>query len=310
MSLSEIFYWLVSMSITAVLCAVPVLILRLFPKMPRSCIRHLWAIPFIRFVFPFGLPSKYGLMELTAKLTRTVRVPVDLGDGELHLTYNYIGLAERYVPFTWKTDMVRRVFDIASVVWLTVAAVIFIVFVTTYIKVSSDNRNGEKSGGNIMYSSATDSPFLLGIIRPRIILPFSLKGCDNSHIIRHEQCHIYAFDNLSRILAIAVCILHWFNPLVWVFLKLYLCDLECACDERVIKNYTDKQKKEYALMLVGIKQTHYATVSGAGLSGLSKRISVILSYRRLSFAAILFLTCILAATAYILLSNGEVQSIG
>ena len=309
MELSEIFYWLLSMSITAIICTVPVLITRCISKIPKNIIRHLWIISFIRLVFPFGLPSEYGLMELTAKLTRTVAVPVNAGDDAIYLTYNHIALAQKYVPFTWKTDMIRRAFDVASVIWVIIATGIFFLFAFTYIKTFILHRNAEKSRGNIRYSNVASSPFLLGIIRPRIILPYNLKGKDNRLVILHEQSHIYALDNLSRLLAIFVCIIHWFNPLVWIFLRLYLCDIECACDERVIKNNTDKQKKEYALMLVEAGKTHSATFSGFISSGLAKRINVILSYKKLSFAALVFVICLFAAIGYILLSNGEVSGI-
>ena len=308
MELSEIFYWILSMSITAVLCAVPVLIIRYLSKIPKNIVRHLWMIPFIRLVFPFGLPLKYGLMELTAKLSRTVAVPVKVGDDAIHLTYNHIALAQKYVPFTWKTDMIRRVFDIAAIGWIIVAAVIFFLFALVYIKTFTLQRNADKSTGIIRYSETAASPFLLGIIKPRIILPYKLKGKDNRLVILHEQSHISALDNLSRILAIFVCIVHWFNPLVWIFLRLYLCDIECACDERVIKGFTDKQKKEYALMLVGGKKAHSDAVSGFASSELAKRINVILSYKKLSVTALIFVICLFSAIGYILLSNGNIST--
>ncbi len=306
MYLSEVFYWLLSMSITASLCTFVILLVRLIPKIPKNIIRHLWLIPFLRLILPFGLPLKYGFMELTAKLTRTVAVPVSTDKANsLYLTYNHIALAEKYVPFTYKTDMIRKIFDTASVVWLTVAIITVAFIAISYVITIREYKNARQHTQNIYHSEKAEYPFLLGIIRPKIVLPCSLFGEDTSHIISHEAQHIKALDNLSRLLAVTVCAFHWFNPLVWIFLRIYITDLERACDERVIKNYNPAQRKEYAMTLTNIKKPTSPMVCGMGASKLSKRIRAIVSYKKLSVISLVFVILLFAATAYILLSNGK-----
>lgn len=306
MQLSEIFYWLLSMSITASLCCLIILLIRLIPQIPKGFIRHLWIIPFIRLVFPFGLPAKYGLLELTAELTRTVVVPVDISSVSTHaLAYNHVALAEKYVPFTYKTDMIRRIFDVASLVWIAVCVVLLVFFAVSYISVIREHRNAVYLRDNIFISKSAVSPFLIGVFRPKIILPHTLQNSDNTLIISHEKSHIRALDNLSRIIAVTVCILHWFNPLMWLFLKVYLSDLEYACDERVLKELGTDRIKNYAGTLINAKKTASLTVSGIGSSDLSKRIKRILSYKKLSVISVIFTVLLFAATAYILLSNGQ-----
>ena len=306
MRLSEFFYWLLSMSITASLCGLIVLLLRRISCIPKGFIKHMWIVPFLRMVVPIGLPWKYGLMEVTAKLTRTVAVPVTAENTNVRLlAMNHIALAERYVPFTYKTDMIRKIFDVGTIIWLIVAVLIISGVAVMYISVSMQHKNAERSVDNIYYSKKADSPFLLGIIKPKIILPASLKGHDNRYIIAHEKCHMRQLDNLSRMIAITVCAIHWFNPFVWIFLKAYLTDIELSCDNAVIRNYSEKEKSEYALALLTCKENNNSIVSGFTTSKLGKRVHGILSYKRLSGLSAFCLTVFFAFICFILLSNGE-----
>lgn len=306
MYLSEVFYTLLSMSISASLCTLVILILRQIPHIPKNIIRHIWIIPFVRLVFPFGLPFKYGFLELTARLTRTVAVPVEIHGTDIRtLAYNHVALVKEYVPFTYKTDMIRRIFDVACVIWVVVASVLLLFFAVSYIISIGEHKSAAASEDNIYFSKNASAPFLLGIIRPKIILPHVLSKKDNSIIIAHEKSHMKAFDNLSRLIAITVCILHWFNPFVWIFLRMYLCDLELACDERVIRGLEKNQRKVYAKTLLEYKSPASVHASGIGSSKLSKRIKNILTYRNISVISLIFIILLLVSAAVILLSNGQ-----
>lgn len=304
MQLSEIFYWLLSMSATAVICSVVIMLIGRISIIPKSFIKHLWLIPFLRLCIPVGLPWKYGLMELTAKLTKSVTVPVSFADLKFY-AMNHVVLAEKYVPFTFKTDIVRKIFEIGSIVWLSCAILILIFIFALYADSVTAYRDAKHFRGKIYFSENADSPFLLGIIKPKIILPTTLYGKDNGYIISHELCHMKSLDNLSRLLAFCICAIHWFNPFVWIFLKIYLRDMELACDEKVIKNYDDTQKKAYALTLVESKKEMNSLISGFGSSGLARRIRGILSYRRISVFSAFFLILFFVFIGYVLLSNGS-----
>ncbi len=306
MLLSEIFYLLLSMSISGGLCAAVISLIQKIPHIPKKYVRHLWIIPFLRLVLPFGLPLKYGLLEVTAKLTRTVAVPVKIGDTDIRaLAYNHIALAERYVPFTYKTDMIRKIFDIASVVWAVVAVLLIAFFVLSYVISVNEQNRAVHYKDNIYFSETASTPFLLGVIRPKIIIPRFLYAEDNTFIITHEKSHMRALDNFSRLVAVSVCILHWYNPFVWVFLRIYLRNLELACDERVTAGFDIEQRKAYAESLIEHTRPNFIFVSGVGSSDLSKRIKSIISYKKISAFSVIFITVLFTASAYILLSNGQ-----
>ena len=98
--LSEIFYWLFNMSISASVVGIIVLILGKIKKLPRRLIRILWAIPFLRMWIPIGMTSKYSLMTLISKFTTKTVV---VYDGELDFTFtNHIMAADKYHPITYK----------------------------------------------------------------------------------------------------------------------------------------------------------------------------------------------------------------
>jgi len=110
--LSEMFYWLFNMSISASVAGIVVLLLRRIKKLPRRLVHILWVIPFIRMWIPVGIRSKYSLMTLISKFTTK---SVVLYDGTLDFSFtNYIMAADNYFPVTYKEDMLENLFSIAS----------------------------------------------------------------------------------------------------------------------------------------------------------------------------------------------------
>ena len=116
--MGRICYWVFNMSIIASFMGLLVLLIRKLKGIPRRIFVFLWAIPFLRMCFPLGINSRYSLMPLISKLTTktvTVYQPVN----ELELSYsNVIMQAESYSPFTFKTEFLKTVFEIAGLIWL------------------------------------------------------------------------------------------------------------------------------------------------------------------------------------------------
>ncbi|WP_315107811.1 M56 family metallopeptidase [Clostridium intestinale] len=95
------------------------------------------------------------------------------------------------------------------------------------------------------------SPALIGLFRATIILPkqeFSNK--ELSLIFRHELIHFKRKDNIIKLLMILGAAIHWFNPLIYLFRKLFNEQCELSCDEKVISESKIEDIKEYALLLV------------------------------------------------------------
>lgn len=215
--LSEMFYWLFNMSISASVAGIVVLLLRRIKKLPRRLVHILWVIPFIRMWIPVGIRSKYSLMTLISKFTTK---SVVLYDGTLDFSFtNYIMAADNYFPVTYKEDMLENLFSIASVVWIIVAVALSLIFAILYVLAKSELKDASLLRDNIYVSDKITSPAAYGVFRPKIVVPKGYELRNLHYIVAHESAHIYRKDNLWRIIAVISASVHWFNPLIWLFLK-------------------------------------------------------------------------------------------
>ena len=103
---------------------------------------------------------------------------------------------------------------------------------------------------NIYQSERVNSPFVLGFINPKIYIPFNLSGRTLKYVLAHEEAHIKRKDHIIKPLAFVIVALHWFNPVLWVSYVLLCRDIEVACDEKVIRNYSINKRKNYAFALL------------------------------------------------------------
>lgn len=300
---SEIFYWVLNMSITASIMGLIIYFLSKIHKVPRNIICILWAIPFIRMCIPVSISSNFSLMSLISKFaTKTVTVY----DGIVNFTAtNSIQLADSYFPVTYKINLLEPIFSVAMVVWLIVAISLITAMIILYVSTKRELKNVIHLQDNVYISDKITSPATYGIIKPKIILPKSYNKNDFKYILLHENAHIKRLDNLWRIIAIATTCVHWFNPLSWIFLKSFIENLELACDEGVLKLCTEKEKKAYALTLLNCAQSKTLYASAFGGARIKTRIERILSYKRLSAIACIAFAVLSIAIGYILLTNAK-----
>lgn len=295
--MGDIFYWVLNMSLSASLVGIVILFLRSIKRIPRRIICILWAIPAIRLMIPIGFSGKYSLMYLISSFTtKTVTVYE-----RLHLTAtNYIMAADEYFPITYKVNIVEDVMNVGFFVWITVGLALIIALMLLYRATMKELSDAKHIRDNIYLSEKVNTPSVYGVFKPRIVFP---SANTERYVLLHERMHIKRRDNLLRIIAISIACVHWFNPLVWLFLKLYLTDTELACDEGVLSRLPRKQHKEYALTLLSYTETRTLYASPFGGAGVKTRIENILSYKKLSvFSAIAF-TLLIIIAAYFLLTN-------
>ncbi len=266
--LDEIFYWLLNMSIIASVFGMLIYLLRYIRGIPRLFIYALWAVVFFRLVCPVGMSSKYSLLSLitglfSKTLVRTIKV-----DHLSGLTAsNMLQAAETYNPVTYKTELLKNIFSIASVIWIIVAAAALLSAFLMYYFAMSEIKHTVLLKDNVYFGKMTDTPALYGILRPRIVLP---EGFDQEHldyILLHEKVHMKRRDNLWRMLAVITACLHWFNPFIWFFLKCFLEDCELACDEEAIKGLDPEERRNYARTLLAC-EAGQKTVFASAFAGL------------------------------------------
>lgn len=298
--LTDIFYWIVNMSAAGTIAGMCVLLLRAIRGLPRRFIFFLWCIPLARLWIPVSFGGKYSLMGLLGELTTKTVVVYERWD-QVVSAMNFERFADQYFPVVIETDPLRQIFEVASIVWLAVAAGLLGAYTVLYIAGKREVRNAENLRDNIYLSPNLRSPTVYGVLRPKIVL--ADREQDNAPILMHERAHIRRGDNLWRIVALATAAVHWFNPAVWLFLKCFLTDLELSCDENVLKKCDPAQQKVYASTLVNCHVSKSIMTSAFGGAGLRRRIENILSFRNITGFSACCLGLLALAAAYILLTN-------
>lgn len=301
--LQEAFYWIFNMSITASVTGVFIILVRLVKKIPRRLTVFLWLIPFLRMAIPFGLNSPYSLMSLISQFTTKTIVVYQPTEGVAFSMVNSVMAADSYFPITYKVNILERVFGVASVIWIIVFSAILLMQAVIYITTLREMKDATYLRHNIYLSDKMMSPAVYGILKPRIILPASYRDKDIELIILHENMHIRRADNLWRMLAFLIVAVHWFNPLCWIFLKLFLTDLELSCDECVLIKSGGNRAKEYALSLLDSGQGTTVFVSAFGGAKIRTRIENILSFRKTTWFSLTVFIVLIAAIFCTLLTN-------
>ena len=139
---------------------------------------------------------------------------------------------------------------------------------------------------DIWLAENIDMPMVFGLIRPRIYLPISMEFENLSYVIAHEKMHVRRKDGLFKMVVYVICLIHWFNPFIWIAYFLFGSDMEKACDEEVIRSMGGEKRKEYAYALLHIaagngsrnKRVFVAPV-GFAEGNVKSRIRNVMKYR-------------------------------
>ncbi len=299
--LSEIFYWVLNLSITGNIAGLILIALRNIKRLPKFAIYTLWAIPLLRFWMPFGVANEYSLLNLISKFTtKTVVVWQEIP--EITMTNMIMG-ANSYFPIVYKTDLLQKLFEVASMVWITIAVASILTAFMLYWFTKIELRNAEYVKDNIYKSDKVMTPAVYGIFKQRIIIPSFLQTLISVISFCMKNIHIKRRDNFFRFIAVITACMHWFNPLTWTFLKLFFTDMELACDTKVLKTLDVTQAKNYASTILKYTSGKGFFASAFGGAKVRIRIETILSYRKLTLASSVCCIALFAAIAFILITN-------
>lgn len=303
--LQEIFYWILNMSIAASITGMLVMGIRLWKRLPRRMMVFLWIIPFLRMIVPIGVISEYSILSLLSESMMKSIVVYRPAEEIALSASNMIMAAESYFPIVYKSYLLEVIFRIASIVWIVGASILVCMLAILYVTTLCEIRDAKHVKEKIYLSDKIISPAVYGIVRPKIVLPASYEQNNLEFILLHEEMHIRRGDNLWRMAAFLIVAVHWFNPLAWLFLKLYLTDLELSCDECVLVKLDAGYTKEYAKSLLENSQHTSVFSSGFGGAKLKNRIENILSFRRITTLSFVAFCLFMFAVFYVSLTNAS-----
>ena len=174
-------------------------------------------------------------------------------------------------------------YDVLCAAWLGGIASMFIYALASYIVLRRKLASSVPLEKGVKLCDSVGSPFVLGLFRPTVYLPFGLDAVTQDLVLRHERAHIARRDHWIKPLCFAVLALHWFNPLVWVAYILLCGDIEYACDERVCRDMSEKDCKAYtgSLLALGVRSRRIAACPVAfGTNNLKNRVKRVFSFKK------------------------------
>lgn len=312
--ITTLFIKLFNLSLSAGWIVLFVVLLRLVLKKAPKWINCLWwFLVGLRLIFPFSIESVFSLIPssevVSPDIIYSASPSVSTGIPAVNSVINPI-IESTFTPDpSYSVNPLQVVAILGSYVWLIGLAVMLIYTVVCYVALRRKMCFAVKTEGNIYESENVESPFILGVIRPKIYLPFGLEESSREHILAHEKAHLKRKDHLIKPIAFLLLSVYWFNPLMWVAYVLLCRDIELACDEKAVKEMEKDQRKEYSLALLQ-SSVHRRMVAACPLAfgevGVKQRVKSVMNYKKPAFWVIV-VALVLSVVASVCLLTSPVK---
>lgn len=305
--MEKIFIEVFNLSISAVYLILAVILTRaLLRKAPKNMICILWLLVGIRLIMPFSVESVFSLIPSSEVVDKQIlyegQYSAATGISAVDQPVNRY-LQEHYdAEAAMSVNQAQILLFLCSSIWITGMVLMLGYFCISYYRIAKKVRMAVPQmaeGVKIYRCGEISSPFLLGMIRPRIYIPEEIPNEELPFVIQHERAHMQRKDYLLKPAFYLILTIYWFQPLVWAAYLLFCRDIELACDERVVKKLGFAYRKEYsqALLNCSVSRRHIIACPLAfGEVGVKQRIRNILHYKKPSFWVII---AVIAAAAVI-----------
>lgn len=335
--MGDLFFRVLDMSLSASWVVLAVLLARLLMRRaPKWMMCALWALVALRLLCPFSPESNLSLMpehDLSRELPTAEVEPsppsaygeILSSDGEVLVTrplnpepVSPAPEIERAYGEILSSDgevLVSRHLKSESgaaqnFTWLWPAGMLLMAVyaAVSYLRIHRKVRASIELGNGTYLCDYIDTPFILGIFRPRIYLPSEMDPADAAHVLAHEKAHLKRRDHLWKPLGYLLLTVHWFNPLLWLAYILLCRDIELACDEKVIRNLDIPEKKAYseALLKCSVpRRLILACPLAFGEVGVKQRIRSVLHYKKPGFWILLIGAVLILTIAVCFLSDPQ-----
>ena len=290
----SLFWQVVRLSLTAGWMILVLLALRpLLKKAPRRFSCLLWGLVAVRLALPFSFESRVSMVPQAAAAPQ--KIAQTLNPGQMNwvspaaLAANPLPAAEAAAPAFSPASLIPLAWGLGIAAMLLYAAV-------SYFRLSRQVRLSAPAGKRVYRCDTISTPFILGIVNPKIYLPSDLDERTAVSVLAHEQAHLRRGDHLWKPLGYVLLSIYWFNPLCWVAYFLFCRDVEQACDEAVIERMDTQQKKDYSAALLACAAPNRVQVCPLAFAevGVKQRIAGVLNYRKPKFwvVALAALLCV------------------
>ena len=290
-----IFQNILNMSFSASFLIIAVLILRvLLKRAPRQVVCLLWGLVALRLICPFSVESVTSLIPSVEPIPDGFEYMASprIESGIEFIDHSVNPVIEQPLgPNTFEaTNQLVIWVAIGGMVWMIGVLILLVYAGISYLLLYRKVRVSVPTGEKIYQCDDIESPFILGIIRPRIYLPSGMEDAVSRYVIAHERAHLKRLDHWWKPFGYLLLAVYWFNPLMWLAYVLLCRDIEMACDERVVRDMELEDKKAYSRALVSCSVTRKMIAAcplAFGEAGVKTRVKSVLNYRKPSFWIIL-----------------------
>ena len=286
--MTQIFLSLFNVSATATWIVLVILALRLcLKKAPRWITCLLWGVVGLRLILPYSIESPLSLIPSTQIIPQDIAMARDpaifTGITALDQAINPV-IEELFAPQELASiNPLQVILPVLTIVWLVGIVVMLLCATVSSVRLYRMVRTSVYYRDNSYLCDDVDTPFILGIIKPRIFLPSGIEPEQTEAVIAHELAHLKRKDHWWKPLGYCLLTVYWYNPVFWVAYILLCRDVELACDERVIKSMDAQAKKVYSQALADCscnRRIIMACPLSFGEVGVKARIKAVLHYNK------------------------------
>jgi beta-lactamase regulating signal transducer with metallopeptidase domain len=319
---------ILNMSFTAGIVIILVLFARLLlKKAPKIFSYVLWAVVLFRLICPVSVSSQFSLFALFHVPASTTNgstysvihyIPTNIMDAEsAQADWGTTGNVDDTVPQgggqtaadTLDAQRKGRI-AAATFLWLAGIAAMLIYSVVSFIRLRGKLIGAVRLRDNIYLADHIASPFVIGVVCPKIYLPSTLPEEEQSYVILHELTHIRRCDHIIKMLAFLALAVHWFNPLVWLAFVCAVKDMEMSCDEYVLKQMGGEIKGAYGASLLSLA-TGRRLINGGPLAfgegDIKGRITNVMNFKKPAAWIIAVAVMLVVALSIGLAANGVID---
>ena len=310
--MAAVFLKLLNLSISASWLVLAVLVLRLVSKRsPKWMNVLLWGIVALRLMLPFSIESALSLIPSAETVSPAVVQfdPAPTITSGVSVIDNAVNpaLSEHFAAAP--TASVNPLYvwtEIAGWVWLIGLGAMLLYALVSYLRLRRRVSVSLCVRENIYLCDAISSPFILGVVKPRIYLPSGLDEVQRQNVLSHERAHLARRDHWWKPLGFALLAVYWFNPALWLAYTLLCRDIELACDERVIRTMDESAVKTYSTVLLACSMPRKAVITcplAFGEVGVKERVRNALHYKKPAFWVVAASVAVCVVVAVCFLTN-------
>ena len=309
--MDSLFTSVLEISWQAGLIALAVMAVRpLLRRAPRRAVCMLWLLVALRLLLPARLT-----VESPASLQQPESPPIQAYQELRQQEKVYVSAPpERRLEMAGPAAAQGfTLLDQLPAIWLTGVGCMALYMALSLLRMRWRLRAAPRIQDNVYRCTDWSTPFVLGVIAPRIYVPETVSEQDFPQVLAHERCHIRRWDHVWKPLAFLLLAVNWFNPVLWAAYVLLGRDMERACDEMVLKNATPAQRAAYSRALVSCAaQPKMAAVCplAFGEVAVKERVKNVLNYKKPALWAVILLVVAAAIIGVCLLTKPSYKNVG